>query len=174
MATNAILTPVGVASFVNLKEARSVVQGQDPRFSINLIFDEAAQKTAEYKALLDAIANVTKDKWGNKVPSNLRGPIRDGAEKENQYTGYRKGVVFINPWTKERPGVVDAGRNEIIDLSTVYAGMYARAFVRPFAYDSGSNKGISLLLDAVQFVKDGERLDGRKSASQMFDTFEEV
>ena len=120
-------------------------------------------------SILDAI---TWTLGGDRFrPSN---PVRDGAEKEGQYAGYRKGVLFINPWSKARPGVVDAQRNEIMDLTTVYAGMYARASVRPFAYDSGSNKGVGLLLEAVQFVKDGERLDGRKSARDMFSAYEEV
>ena len=174
MATKATLTPVGIASFINLKEPRPVVVGGEPRFSINLIFDEAAQKTPEFKALQEAIANAIKEKWGAKVPSNLRSPLRDGAEKEGQYAGYRAGTIFINPWTKERPGVVDAGRNEIIDLSSVYAGQHARAFVRPFAYESGANRGVGLLLDAVQIVKDGERIDGKTSAGAAFPEYDEV
>lgn len=174
MATKAILTPPGIASFLNLKEARPVVTGGEPRFSINLLFDETAQQSDEFKALQDAIAEAIKEKWPTKTPPNLRSCLRDGAEKEGQYTGYREGIIFINPWTKERPGVVDAQRNEILDLSTVYAGMTARAFVRPFAYESGSNKGVGLLLDAVQFLKEGERLDGKTNAGKAFPEYEEV
>lgn len=173
MATKAILSPVGLASFLNLKEPRAVVVGGEPRYSMNLIFDEEAQKSPEFKALQLAIQDAIKEKWPNKVPSNLRSPLRDGAEKEGQYEGYRAGTVFINPWSKERPGVVDAQRNEILDLSAVYAGMQARAFVRPFAYESGMNKGVGLLLDAVQFVKDGARIDGKTSAAKAFPEFSE-
>jgi hypothetical protein len=173
MATKAVLTPVGLASFLNLKEPRAVVQGGEPRYSINLIFDEEAQKSPEFKGLQEAIQAAIKEKWPNKVPTNLRSPLRDGAEKEGQYEGYRAGTVFINPWSKERPGVVDAQRNEILDLGTVYAGMQARAFVRPFAYESGMNKGVGLLLDAVQFVKDGARIDGKTSAAKAFEAYEE-
>lgn len=173
MATKAVLTPVGMASFLNLKEPRAVVQGGEPRYSMNLIFDAEAQKSAEFKQLQVAINDAIKEKWPNKVPSNLRSPLRDGAEKEGQYEGYVSGTVFVNPWSKERPGVVDAQRNEILDLSTVYAGMKARAFVRPFAYESGMNKGVGLLLDAVQFVADGARIDGKTAAAKAFPEYEE-
>lgn len=168
MATKAILTPVGIASFLNLKDARPVVAGGEPRFSLNLLFDENAQKTAEWKALQEACREAAKDKWPKGVPANMRSPFRDGAEKEGTYAGYRSGLIFINPWTKERPGVVDRQRNEILDLSTVWAGWEARAFVRPFAYDQGANKGVGLLLDCVQFIREGERLDGKANAGKAF------
>lgn len=174
MATKAILTPVGTLSFVNIKEARPVVEGGTPRFSVNLIFSQMAQRTPEFAKLQEAIAECIKDKWGSKVPSNLRTPLRDGGEKEGTYAGYSKGTVFINPWSKERPGVVDAQKQDILDLGNVYAGQEGRAFVRPFAYDTGSNKGVGLLLDALQVVKDGPRIDGKTPASSAFPSFEEV
>lgn len=173
MATNATLTPTGTLSFVNIHEPRPVVEGGTPRYSVNLIFDEAAQRTPEFAKLQEAISQCINDKWGKKVPANLRMPLRDGAEKEGTYAGYRKGTVFINPWSKEKPGVVDRQKNDVIDLRSLYAGMLGRANVRPFAYDTGSNKGVGLLIDSLQIVKDGPRIDGKASAASSFPDDEE-
>ena len=174
MATNATLTPIGTLSFLNIKEARPVVEGGTPRFSVNIIFDEAAQRTPEFAKLQEAIANCISDKWGKKVPANLRMPLRDGGEKEGTYAGYRKGTIFINPWSKTSFGVVDRRKHDIIDLGSLYAGMLGRANVRPFAYDTGSNKGVGLLIDSLQITKDdGPRIDGKASASSSFPDDEE-
>ena len=43
-----------------------------------------------------------------------------------------------------------------------------RANVRPFAYDKAGKKGCSFFLDSVQFLRPGQRLDGRKPAAEQF------
>lgn len=161
-------TPFGVLSFPNLFTARAPVEGSDPRFSLNLVFDKEAQETAEFKALKDAIRQCAVDKWGNNMPKNLRNPIRDASEKD--YDGYDDGKVFINAWTKNPPGVVGPTREDILDPKDVWAGQLARATVKPFAYDTSGNKGVALGLENVQIGKfDMPRLDGRVSAKAAFD-----
>jgi hypothetical protein len=168
MATRAVLTPPGVASFLNLKTPRAFTDGAKPRYGMNIIFDPAAQRTKEYAELEKAIQECIKARWPVKVPPNLRSPFRDGGEKEGQYEGYKKGDVFINPWTEMKPGVVNRDRQDMVDLDEVYAGWLCRANVRPFVYENGANRGVSLLLDSVQFLRPGKRLDGRKAASESF------
>jgi hypothetical protein len=168
MATRSVLTPTGIASFLNLKEPRSIVEGGEPRYSFTLIFDKAAQATPEFRRLEQAIDEALHQKWPNKLPNGLRSPFRDGAEKAGKYEGYKAGDLYISPWTKDRPGCVDINRQDIIDWSEFFAGWTARANVRPFAYDQGANKGVGLFLDSVQFLRPGKRLDGRKAASESF------
>jgi Protein of unknown function (DUF2815) len=167
-----VITPYGKIAFPNLFEARAVPgTGNDPRFSVTLIFDEAAQKKPEYKALQDEILAAANEKFpGLKGKFGaLRMPLRKGEEKSEQYAGFDPGTVFISPWTKERPGLVDRNRNEILTKAEVWAGQLARARVRPFAYDTSGNKGVGLMLEHVQIVKaDMPRIDGRKSAAEVF------
>jgi hypothetical protein len=167
-----IITPYGIIAFPSLFEARVMPNTQqDPRFSLTLIFDEAAQKKPEFKALQDeciAAANERFPGLKGKFQS-LRFPIRKAEEKAEQYAGFEAGSVFISPWTKERPGLVDKNRNEILTKAEVWAGQLARARVRPFAYDTSGNKGVGLMLEHVQIVKsDMPRIDGRKKASEVF------
>jgi hypothetical protein len=168
MATKSILTPPGTASFLNLQKARPVVTGGEPRFSLTLIFDKAAQARPEFKALQQAIDAALKEKWPAKLPVGLKSPFHDGAEKAGVYDGYKAGDVFISPWSKDKPGAVNSRKEDIIDWTEFWAGWTARANVRPFAYDQGGNKGCGLFLDSVQFLRPGKRLDGRKAASESF------
>jgi hypothetical protein len=164
-----IKTPVGLLSFANLFEPRAAVPGGDERFSTNLVFDQAAQDTPEYKALVAAIQAEAKEFFGGKVPAGIRNPIRDAAEKE--YSGYGPGKTYISAWTKTRPGIVGPNPTceEIVEADRVFAGQRARLVVRAFGYNNSGNKGIALSLQHVQITKfDMPRLDGRKSARDEF------
>jgi hypothetical protein len=173
MATTSILTPPGTASFLNLQKARPVVVGGEPRFSLTLIFDKAQQARPEFKTLQQGIDAALKERWPSKLPPGLRSPFHDGAEKAGVYDGYKAGDVFISPWSKDKPGAVNAQKQDIIDWTEFWAGWLVRANVRPFAYDQGGNKGCGLFLDSVQFLRPGKRLDGRKAASESFPDDEE-
>jgi hypothetical protein len=170
MATTSILTPPGTASFLNLMKARPVVLGGEPRFSLTLIFDKIQQARPEFKALQQAIDAALKDRLPAKLPPGLRSPFHDGAEKAGVYEGYKAGDLFISPWSKDKPGAVNAQKQDILDENwpEYWAGWLARANVRPFAYDQGGNRGCGLFLDSVQMLRPGKRLDGRKAASESF------
>jgi hypothetical protein len=168
MATKQILTPPGVSSFLNLQKARAIVEGADPRFSLTIIFDKAAQARPEFKALQMGIDEALREKWPSKLPTGLISPFHDGAEKAGVYDGYKAGDIFISPWTKNKPGCVNSRKEDIIDWSEFYAGWIVRANVRPFAYDTAGKRGAALFLESVQFLKPGKRLDGRKAASESF------
>jgi hypothetical protein len=168
MAGQVVLTPPGVCSFLNLQKARAIVEGADPRFSLTLIFNREAQQKPEFKKLEQAIDAEVKSRWPNKIPAGLMSCFHDGAEKADQYSGYNAGDIYISPWSKNKPGCVDAQRQDIIDFSEYYAGWLARANVRPFSFDTAGKRGVSLFLESVQFLRPGPRLDGRKAASESF------
>lgn len=166
---DAVLTPPGVASFLHLIEPQAVPNDPNKkRYSLVMIFDKAAQARPEWKKLEAAIDAAIKSRWPGRVPPGLQGPFRDGAEKQHQYDGYHAGDVFIQPWSKSKPGIVNIDRQDMLDLEEVYAGWTCRANVRPFAYDTAGKRGVGLLLDSVQFLRPGKRLDGRKAASESF------
>lgn len=174
MAATALRTPIGLLSFPHLFVAKPVVAGGEPRFSVTLIFDKAAQASAEYKALRAAVAVAIDEKFGTgksrdaNFVRTLRLPFRDGTEK--QYTGYEAGKIFISPWTKNKPGLVDGALQDITAASDVWAGQLARATVVAFAYQQGGNKGVNFMLNNVQITDANQpRMDGRKNAAQDFD-----
>jgi hypothetical protein len=174
MSSQAILTPIGIASFINLKEPRAAVPGGELRFKLNIIFDKVAQNSKFFKALEEGIDEAIKTRWPHKPPPGLRSPFREAGEKEGQYEGYKKGDIFISPWSKMKPGVVDINRQDIIDFSEIYAGWTCRANVRPFVYENTGNRGCNFTLDSVQFLRPGKRLDGRKAAAESFPDDQEM
>ena len=168
-----IRTPNGILSFPAVFVARKPhPTAQEARFSINILFDEAAQKTPEYKDMRREVKNAAEEKFGSNVEfSKLRLPFREAGEKD--YNGYEEGMIFIQAWSKTKPGVVDARLQEIHDASDVWPGQLCRATIKPFAYDNSGNRGVSFALNNIQIVNtDMPRLDGRKKATEDFDALD--
>ena len=174
-----VTTPIGILSFPVLFTPRPRAQGGEPCFAINLLFDKAAQGTPAYAALKKAVAECINEKWGpgkaadRDFVKGLRLPFRNPQEKS--YKGYDiEGGIYIAPWSNNRPGLVDARLQEITVPTDVWPGQLARATVNPFAYHNSGNKGVSFGLNNVQICRaDGERLDGRRSAAEDFDPFDD-
>jgi hypothetical protein len=170
-------TPIGVLSFPVLFSPRPRAPGGEPVYQCSLLFDQAAQRDPAYAALRRAVLEEIEDKNPGKSQdkqflASLRSPFRPCNEKS--YKGYDiPNGMFISPWTKSRPGVVDANRNEIIVPEDIWPGQLARATVSPFWYSQSGNRGVSFALNNLQICRtDGERLDGRRSAKADFDDYD--
>lgn len=176
-----ITTPTGMLMFPHLFQPRPVVQGGDPRFSLILVFDEAAQKDPKFPAMKIEAAKVCDTEFGAGKSKDLdwqrrvkfSWPFRDASEKD-QYAGFEPGKIFMTLWTKTKPGLVD-GRNQVITApADVFAGQLARATAKFFAYQVSGNTGVSVMLDNVQIVRpDMPRMDGRVDATKAFDLVDE-
>jgi hypothetical protein len=164
-------TPYATLSFAHLFQPRPRAEGGEAVFSCSLLFDPAAQKSPAYKALQDACITAAREKFGANVNiAKLRMPFRDAGEKADKYAGYNAGDTYINPWSKDKPGIVNAQRQDILLKEEVWAGQLVRANVTPFAYDTSGNKGVSFALNHVQIVRtDTARIDGRVAADKVFD-----
>jgi hypothetical protein len=84
---------------------------------------------------------------------------------------YYPGDVFIQPWSKNKPGIVDADREDILLPEEVWSGQLVRANIVPFAWTHTGKRGVSFGLNHVQVIESEgrQRLDGRPSASSAFD-----
>ncbi len=156
-----IITPRFRLSFPALFVPKAVGTNPEPRYSLNMLFTKDADLSLLKKAAMAAV----REKWGDKPPKNLRSPFRDGSEKE--YDGYA-GMIYVNAWTKTKPGVVDAQVQTIIAPDELYAGCWCVASVRAFAYENSGNTGVSFALMNVQKVADGDRFDNRSKPEDDF------
>ena len=68
---------------------------------------------------------------------------------------------------------MDTDRNPILSRSEVYSGVYGRASISFYAFNSNGNKGIACGLNNLQKVRDGEPLGGKTSAESDFSTEED-
>lgn len=174
---NSIKTPTGMLMFEHLFVAKPVVAGGEPRFNFVLLLDEDAQATEAFMNLRRGALEAIEAQFPGKSKDTaflktLRSPFRDAMEKQ-QYSGFTAGKIFIAPWTKTKPGLVDGALQDIHAPTDVWAGQLVRATVTPFAYNQGANKGVNFMLNNAQIVKsDMPRMDGRKNAASDFDAVE--
>lgn len=161
-------------SYVNVWEPKSV-NGNVPKYSVSLIIPKSDTVTvSKINLAIETAYNEGQSKLkgtGKFVPelSSLRTPLRDGdSEKQNQKE-YRN-CYFINAKSSSAPQIVYADKSNVTDHSEVYSGVYGRASISFYAYNTNGNKGISCELNHLQKFSDGERLGGKPSAEDDFAT----
>jgi hypothetical protein len=166
-----ITTPVGTLSYPHLFKSRPKAEGSpDLVFSTVLLFNEQQMKSPAWKAMMQAVEEVAKAAYPKLIlGKSLKSPLRLCEEKETFPKEYK---YFFNAWSKVRPGVIDAGKNPIVDSDDVWGGQYARLSVDvyPWEHPTGG-KGINLGLQHVQIIRSEglKRLDGRKPVEESFD-----
>lgn len=161
-------------SFANVWEPKSI-NGSTPKYSVSLIIPKSDTVTlAKIKAAIEAAYAEGEAKLkgnGRTVPalSTLKTPLRDGDLERPDDPAYANSY-FINANSPTAPGVVDADRNPILTRSEVYSGVYGRASINLYAFNSNGNRGIACGLNNLQKIRDGEPLGGRASAEDDFAT----
>lgn len=136
------------------------------KFEATLLWPKDTDLTPVKKAVMTAVV----EKWGKdktKWPKKLRLPFRDGDEFMD-LAGY-PGTIFIRASSVFAPQVIDRYGQDITDQKQIYAGCYVKARLNAFAYETKGNVGVSLGVQAIQKVSDGERLDGFGDAKSDFD-----
>lgn len=164
-------------SYVNAWEPKSI-NGGAPKYSVSLIIPKSDTKTIEkIQAAIQAAYDEGQGKLkgnGKSVPalSVLKTPLRDGDAERPDDEAYADSY-FINANSGTAPGIVDADCQPILDRSEVYSGVYGRASINFYAFNSNGNKGIACGLNNLQKIKDGEPLGGKSRAEDDFDTEED-
>lgn len=164
-------------SYANVWEPKSI-NGGTPKYSVSLIIPKSDKVTVEkIKKSIQAAYEEGQSKLkgnGKTVPalSVLKTPLRDGDLERPDDEAYANSY-FINANSATAPGIVDADRNTIIDRSEVYSGVYGRASINLYAFNSNGNKGIACGLNNLQKIKDGEPLGGKSRAEDDFATDED-
>ena len=172
--TKVITGPETRWSYANVWDAKSI-NGGAPKFSVSLIIPKSDRKTLEkIRAAIQAAYEEGQGKLkgnGKSVPalSALKTPLRDG-DTERPDDEADANAYFVNANSSTAPGIVDADRQPIIDRSEVYSGVYGRASINFYAFNSNGNRGIACGLNNLQKIRDGEPLGGKSRAEDDFAT----
>ena len=159
-------------SYVNAWEPKSI-NGGAPKYSVSLIIPKSDTKTLEkIRAAIQAAYEEGQSKLkgnGRSVPalSALKTPLRDGDAERPDDEAYANSY-FVNANSGTAPGIVDVDRNPILERSEVYSGVYGRASINFYAFNSNGNKGIACGLNNLQKIRDGEPLGGKSRAEDDF------
>jgi hypothetical protein len=162
-------------SYANVWEAKSI-NGGTPKFSVSLIIPKSDTKTINaIKAAVEAAYKEGEAKLrGNNrtvpVLSAIKTPLRDGDTERPDDEAY-KNAYFVNANATTAPGIVDADLNPILSRSEVYSGVYGRASITFYAFNSSGNRGIACGLNNLQKIRDGEPLGSKASAESDFAEF---
>ncbi len=166
-----LLTPKFRVSYAKVFRPEKNNLSGEMEYSLVAVFPKGSDLTvltAAVKAAAEEKFGADKTKW----PKLLRSPIRKNEEKEKEGKlpdGYEAGGFFIGLKSKQRPGLVDANLQAMIDETGFYSGCFARAQVRPYGYDQKGNKGVAFGLQNLQKMGDGDPLSGRQRAEDAFE-----
>ena len=154
-------------SYAHVFQPQASQDGGTPKYSVSLIIPKSDTDTVnKINKAIEQAKTENAAVWGGTVPKGLKGGLRDGdAEKDDP--AYANSF-FVNANSANKPGVVDANMNPIIDPSEFYSGCYGRASVTLYPYNASGTKGIAVGLNNVQKLEDGEKLGGGTSAAVDF------
>jgi len=160
-----VKTPEFRMSFVNVFQPRATNPDGtgEKKYSLVMLFP----KGADLSALKADVARVSKEKWGDKIPKGLRNPLKEVDPEERDE--YQPGMVRVSATSKQKPGLVDAKVQPIIDESEIYSGCWGRASVRAFAYDVNGNRGVSFGLQNLQKTRDDAPFGNRARPENEFE-----
>ena len=181
MSNEKIINPMKVItgkdtrwSYANVWEPKAI-NGGAPKYSVSLIIPKSDTATvAKIKAAIEAAYHEGEAKLkgnGRSVSplAVIKNPLRDGDVERPDDPAYAN-AYFVNANSATAPGIVDADRNPILSRSEVYSGVYGRASINFYAFNSNGNKGIACGLNNLQKLRDGDPLGGKASAESDFAT----
>lgn len=127
-------------SYANVWDAKSI-NGGAPKYSVSLIIPKSDTVTVnKINAAIEAAYEEGQSKLkgnGKTVPalSILKTPLRDGDLERPDDPAYAN-AYFINANSASAPGIVDADRQPLLERSEVYSGVYGRASINLYAFNS--------------------------------------
>jgi hypothetical protein len=184
-----LVTSMFRVSYPHVFTPRAIKAGDTPRFSLAqlippaavleamkdgpMLVKDRARFMAEFQA---AIGAATKKTFGDNVPANLKKSWYK-AEEAGKGECYEPGWTLIRAASPQdkKPGVLIAKRDPATNKwlpcpqEDFYAGCWARASIDVYGYKRPDSKGITVGLNFVQKLMDGDRLDNRSVAEEEFD-----
>lgn len=161
-------------SYANVHTPTAMDAGQEPNYNVSILIDKNDKATVEkIKAAIEAAKQEGLAKFGNKIPANLKTPLRDGDVEKPDDVVYA-GHFFINAKSFQKPVIVDKDLNPIMTQDEFYSGCYGRASINFYAFNTSGNKGIACGLNNLQKLEDGDRLSGGSSAQDDFGSLEDT
>lgn len=165
-------TPIGRVSYPYVFErAKALEAGKEGKYEITLLIP----KTEDITPIRAALESVAREAFGTKfqgLDKLKHPPIKDGDEKGAGDPAF--GHWVIRAKSSKRPGVVDGSRAPIERKEDLYGGAFGRISVTPASYAMPTSWGVTMYLNAVQKVRDGERFGGSgMSAEEAFEALSE-
>ena len=163
-------------SYCHLFKPEAIADGGEPKYSVSVIIPKSNTKLiAQIKQAVSAALQMgVASKFGGKMPTNWKNPLRDGDLEKSDDDSYA-GCYFISASSKTKPGVVKRmkvnGQNNLVEVTNeedIYSGCYGFVSINFFPFSNAGNKGVGAGLNNVLKTREGEYLGGRSSAQTDF------
>lgn len=146
--------------------------GTPSKYGVCIIIPKEDTETVNLvKEAIDAAKQRGKmEKWGGKIPANVKSCLRDGDIDREDDEAFA-GCYFLNASSRNKPGVkvLEGGVvSDALDDEDFYSGCYGAVTLDFFPYESSGNKGVGAGLNNVIKTRDGDRLSGGRSADEDF------
>jgi hypothetical protein len=163
MTTRVTTGEVRTSYFSALAPRKNELSGKD-EFSTQILIPKT--DTATITALKAAAKEALTAKFGEKIPKNVRNPLRDG-DTETKSDGSPlgkeyQGHFFCNVKSTSKPGAIDTHGNDLIGNDDIVSGDYIRVSLNAYAYSQAGNNGVSFGLNNILLVRKGDPLGGAK------------
>lgn len=162
-------------SYEHIFHADSIGDG-DPKYSASWIIPKGHPQV---KAVKEALAKALDEKFpgrrkpGAPWPSSFHSPLADGDALADEHPEYA-GSYVLKSSSKNRPLVMGRRKEQLTEEDgVIYSGCYCNASLAAAGFEFEKlKKGVTVYLNGVQFVRDGERLAGY-DASGDFDELDD-
>lgn len=146
--------------------------GTPSKYGVCIIIPKEDTETVNLvREAIDAAKQRGKmEKWGGKIPANVKSCLRDGDIDREDDEAFA-GCYFLNASSRNKPGVKvleDGIVSDALDEEDFYSGCYGAVTLDFFPYESSGNKGVGAGLNNVIKTRDGDRLSGGRSADEDF------
>lgn len=152
----------GILSYPHLFQPRSVNPGDDPKYGVVVLIPDTDPQLAQIMA-------IQEQEKANGFPSGFPATGKLFCKPSTDYPGYHQ--VSGGAKADQKPVVVDANMQPVMDPALVYAGAVAWVSFNSFTFNQPVNKGVSAGLNGVMITgEEGAlgRIDGRPTAEAMF------
>jgi hypothetical protein len=166
MSTRVVTGKVRFVYCSVMSARKNEMNGKD-EFSTQVLVPKTDTETVA--ALKAAAKEALTAKFGDKIPKNVRNPMRDGdIETKTDGSALGKeyaGHFFFNTKSTNKPGAVDANGADLLGSNDIASGDYGRVSLNAYAYSQAGNNGVSFGLNNVMLVAKGESLGGAKPSA---------
>jgi hypothetical protein len=170
MTTRVVTGKVRFSYFNALAARKNELSGKE-EFSTQVLVPKSDTETVA--ALKAAAKAALVAKFGDKIPKNVRNPLRDGDTETKQdgspLGAEYAGCFFFNAKSTNKPGAVDQHGMDLIGANDIGSGDFGRVSLNAYAYSQAGNNGVSFGLNNIMLLAKGEPLGGaRPSAAADF------
>lgn len=171
----AIISPEALGSYVTLVRPRAIEKGKEPKYSINLVLKKKDPEVIKFIKRLEASFTASMiNTLGKALPFSAckHYPIWDGDKpnEDGEVSDITKRCWIVYASSKFKPGAIDKRGNKLISEDQLYSGAIYRASLSTWAWKHKTGgKGVSINLDNIMKVRDGDRIGGGRAAESDFE-----